>query len=41
MEDHQLTEKEKLNENMLLAMLQSEEKIEPFIDSIFKFLYRR
>jgi len=41
MEDHQLTEKEKINENMLLAMLQSEEKIEPFIDSIFKFLYRR
>ena len=41
MDDEKLSEKEIRYENMLLSILQNEEKIEPFLDTIFKFLSRR
>ena len=41
MNDEQLGEKEIRYENMLLSILQNEERIEPFLDTIFKFLSRR
>jgi hypothetical protein len=40
-DDQKLSEKEIRYENMLFSILQTEEKIEPFLDSIFKFLSRR
>ena len=40
MDDEKLSEKEIRYENMLLSILQNEEKIEPFLDTIFKFLSR-
>jgi hypothetical protein len=36
-----LTEDERRYDEMLLTILQREGKIEPFLDVIFKFLYRR
>lgn len=41
MDEDKLSEKEIRYENMLLSILQNEEKIEPFLDTIFKFLSRR
>lgn len=38
--DH-LNEKDTRYDELFLSVLQSEGKIEPFIDSVFKFLYRR
>lgn len=36
-----LTEDERRYDDMLLSILQREGKIEPFLDVVFKFLYRR
>ncbi len=36
-----LSEKEVRYDDMFLSVLQNEGKIEPFLDSVFKFLYRR
>ncbi len=36
-----LSEKEKRYDEMFLSMLQNEGKIQPFIDQVFRFLYRR
>lgn len=36
-----LSEKESRYDEMLLSILKSEGKIQPFIDNIFRFLYRR
>jgi hypothetical protein len=36
-----LSEKDARYDEFLLSMLQSEGKIEPFLDNVFKFLYRR
>ena len=44
MSDHNLeyfSEKEAKYDEMLLNILQSEGKIEPFMDVVFKFLYKR
>ena len=35
------TEKETRYDELLLSILQNEGKIQPFIDNIFRFLYRR
>ena len=36
-----LSEKESRYDEMFLSILQNEGKIEPFLDCVFKFLYRR
>ncbi len=36
-----LSEKEQRYDEMLLNILQNEGKIQPFIDTVFRFLYRR
>lgn len=36
-----LSEKEQRYESMFLSILQNEERIEPFLDAVFKFLYRK
>jgi hypothetical protein len=41
MDGGQLSEKNIRYENMFLSILQNEGKIEPFLDAVFKFLYRR
>lgn len=41
MDNENLSENEIRYENMYLSILQNEQRIEPFLDSVFKFLYRR
>ncbi len=36
-----VSEKEARYEQIFLSVLQNEGKIEPFLDSVFRFLYRR
>jgi hypothetical protein len=38
--DH-ISEKDARYDELFLSVLQSEGKIEPFLDNVFKFLYRR
>ena len=36
-----MSEKDARYDEILLSILQNEGKIEPFLDSVFQFLYRR